>query len=494
VPDIHSASRRYGVLLPIPSLPASGPIGNLGAPARSWLDWLHRAGATIWQVLPTGPLGYGNSPYSSPSSFALNPLLLSVEDLLESGWIDERPHGSPPGPRIDYQVALQRLEPLLRRAWERLVDSSSPRREAFDSWRAQRQQAAWLDDWALFIALKAELDGRAWFDWPDEIRRRLPDALAGARARLSDEIAFHGFVQFLLAEQVASLRVYAQRLGIEILGDLPFYPALDSADVWSRQDLFDLGDNGRPRNVAGVPPDAFSRTGQLWGNPVYRWARHAADGYHWWAERVAAGLRIVDWLRIDHFRAFAAYWAVPAGHGTAVDGQWCPGPGEAFFEAMRTELGELPFVAEDLGIITDEVRQLRRDTGLRGMRVLQFGFETAASEHAPSRVPEDVIVYTGTHDNDTTRSWFTGLRGAERQRVLRHLAEPGRPHWSLLRLAMETPAGWAIAPVQDLLGLGSEARLNTPGHAVGQWAWRLETLPPTELADELRELAEATDR
>jgi len=351
-----------------------------------------------------------------------------------------------------------------------------------------------LDDWALYAALKHQFGGRSWLDWPEELRRREPQAIRDARQTLADEIGFHSFTQFLLSEQSSALRLAARRLGIELLGDLPYYPALDSADVWSRADLFDLDRNGRPHQVAGVPPDAFAKTGQLWGNPTYRWERHAADGYGWWIERVTTGLRFVDCLRLDHFRGFAAYWAVPGGERTAVGGQWLPGPGEAFFAALRQALGRLPFIAEDLGHITADVRHLRQRVGLPGMRVLQFAFETPDSEHLPERFPDDVVVYTGTHDNDTTRGWASHLRGAEKHRVLDHLGSLERIHWSLLRTAVDSPARWAVAPVQDLLGLGSTARLNTPGQSGGQWTWRLGELPGEELAGSVRQLVETSGR
>lgn len=497
VTDPSSCQRRFGVLLPVSSLPGPNGIGTLGEPANHWLEWLRRAGASIWQLLPLGPTGYGHSPYSSLSSFAGNPWLVSTEALARDGWIDGatesatelEPH------RIDYEAVARSKRERLRAAWRSSRTAPAARRSDLAEFREATEQREWLDDWALFAALKRELGGRSWLDWPAEIRLREGAALDDARTRLSDEIDYQTFVQFLFFDQLAALRRRARELGIELIGDLPFYPALDSADVWSRPELFDLDAAGRPRRVAGVPPDAFTDTGQLWGNPLYLWRTVAATRYRWWIERVRANLRFADRLRLDHFRGFSAYWAVPGDADTAAAGRWCRGPGPRLFEAVREALGSLPFVAEDLGLITETVRRLRTRLGIPGMRVLQFAFATPLSEHLPDRVPPDTVIYTGTHDNDTTRGWFEHLEDAERRRVLDYVeGSIEEIHWDLLRVAMASPADCAVAPVQDILGLGSSARLNFPGHSSNQWTWRLRELPDECLAERLGRLVETSGR
>jgi len=490
--------RRSGVLLPVSSLPGPDGIGNLGEHSVRWLDWLHRADVAIWQLLPLGPLGWGDSPYSSLSSFAGNPLLVSPDALARDGWISDEVLGSRPtddSAQVDYAGAARWTQRCLRAAWRRLPDASLDQRHRFERFREAPEQAFWLDDWTLFAALRAELEERCWLDWPREIRSREPEALAVARARLSKEIEYQTFVQFLFFDQLAAVRQQARRLGIELWGDLPFYPALDSADVWSHPELFELAPSGRPLRVAGVPPDAFTETGQLWGNPLYRWPQMAADGYRWWIARAEANLRLADRLRLDHFRGFASYWAVPAEARTAAEGTWESGPEDDLFAAIRQALGDLPFIAEDLGRITDAVRSLRRRVALPGMRVLQFAFDTPGSEHLPHQLPADVVVYTGTHDNDTTRGWFDGLSGRERQRVLDYVGgTEDDVHWSLLRAAWVSSAEIAIAPVQDLLGLDSGARLNVPGRSSDQWSWRLTDLPDNRLAERLARLIDVSDR
>jgi 4-alpha-glucanotransferase len=360
-------------------------------------------------------------------------------------------------------------------------------------------QAGWLADWTLFAALSGSpLTGgeRCWRRWPEALRRRDPAAVERARAALSAEVAFHGFVQFLFFEQVAALRRGAAALGIETIGDLPFYPALESADVWARPEIFDLDEGSRPRHVAGVPPDAYTDQGQLWGHPVLRWAEEPEACRRWWIERTRSALSQTDRVRLDHFRGYAAFWSVPADAETAAAGEWVEGPGAALFEAARAALGGLPFVAEDLGYITDDVRRLLADTGLPGMRVLQFAFgPEGAADHLPANVPEHGVYCTSTHDNDTARGWFATLGEAEARRVLETV--DGRPetvHRDLLRAALESRAELVLAPVQDLLGLGSEARLNTPGVSHGQWAWRLGAVPGEAVADDLRRLVESSGR
>lgn len=484
--------RRCGVLAHVSSLPGPHGIGDLGAAARDWLEWLSSAGMTVWQLLPLGPTGYGDSPYSALSSFAGNPLLIDLEPLVEAGLLtsaETRPEAPGRRDQVDFAAVRAHKEGLLRRAWSRL-SRKDPMRDAMEAFRRRPEQTVWLEEWASFAALKRSFDERSWLDWPEELRLREPAALAAAHRELGDEIGYRVFEQFLFASQWDRLRRRAEAHGIEILGDLPFYPALDSADVWAHRDLFELDPGGRPLLVAGVPPDAFSETGQLWGNPIYRWRRLAADGYGWWIARLAAALRRFDRLRLDHFRGYAAYWAVPAGARTAAGGRWVAGPGGRVFRTARRRLGTLPLVAEDLGRITPAVDRLRRRLGFPATRVLQFAFDDPASVHLPHRLPRDSVAYTGTHDNAPTRSWLGELEPDRARRCLAYTGGSAETvHWDLLRSAVLSPATAAIAPLQDLLGLGASARLNHPGRRSGQWCWRLDTPPGADLAARLRRLA-----
>lgn len=513
IPELISEPepRRAGVLLHPTSLPGPFGVGDLGPEADRFLDWLVDAGQRVWQILPLGPPGDGGSPYSALSSFAGNPLLISPERLAADGLLDrgelegakhDGVEGGASG-RVDFPAAAAAKAGLLRRAFERFDALRGELRDDHDAFLAAKEQH-WLDDWTLFAALGRRHPDRGFWDWPAELARREPEALDAARRELAREIAFEGFVQFQFFRQWRRVREAAHRRGIELFGDLPIYVARMSAEVWTRPDLFDLDDNLRPRAVAGVPPDYFSATGQLWGNPLYRWDRLAAEGYAWWAARLAAQLRLVDRLRLDHFRAFAAYWRIPASAETAVTGEWVDGPGDAFFEALRQRLGELPLVAEDLGEITPDVLELRDRLGLAGMRVLQFGLADPGSLHAPHHHTPRSVAYTGTHDNDTSVGWYRGLAPEARRRVRESCGLPPDEgpggcerdlHWHLIRLAYASVAELAIVPVQDVLGRGSEARLNTPGEAAGQWGWRLT---PGELGGDqaagLCRLTELTDR
>lgn len=489
--------RRYGVLAHLTSLPGPHGIGDLGASSLSWLDWLASAGAAIWQLLPVGPTGFGDSPYSALSSFAGNPLLIDLDELAELGLPGEptEPRESPSSPdRVDFAAVRHAKGAALGSAWERLRQRTGYR-DRLEAFRRADEQANWLEDWALYAALRRSLGESSWLDWPADLRRRDKGALDAARRELADEIDFEVFQQHLFTIQWDRLRDRAHRRGVEILGDLPFYPALDSADVWSRQDLFDLDSAGRPNLVAGVPPDAFTTTGQLWGNPVFRWRRMAESDYDWWVDRLAAALRRFDRVRLDHFRGFAAYWVVPSGDRTAAGGRWLRGPGGKPIRQALRRLGDLPLVAEDLGRITPAVRRLRRRLGFPGMRVLQFGFDDPASEHRPHRFPPGVVAYTGTHDNAPTRAWFADLSAAERQRALAYTGgEPETIHWDLLRSAMLSPAEIAIAPLQDALGLGPGTRLNRPGESRSQWSWRLPAAPGEAVARRLHRLAAISGR
>lgn len=493
------APRAAGVLLHLTSLPGDGGIGDLGDGAHQFLDWLEAAGQSIWQILPFQETGFGASPYGAASSFAGNRLLVSpvAATREEDGVVSTSPSPPPPATPglVQYEPARRWKDGALRRMWHETRDRSPEtlhrRTDAFIA-----SHADWLPDWALYAALKEELGGAPWTRWPEDLRRRRPTALAAAGDRLRDEIGYHVFVQYLFDRQWRSLREAARRRGIRLLGDLPLYPALDSADVWAHQRLFDLDDDGTPRHVAGVPPDYFSATGQLWGSPVYDWHRMAADGFDWWIRRLRFLLDRVDLLRLDHFRGFAAYWRVPGDAADARGGEWVGGPGTDFFDAVAQRLGALPLVAEDLGVITPDVEELRQRYRLPGMKVLQFGFDEPDNEHLPHHHTPDHVVYTATHDNDTSRGWFDGLAEPSRRRVLEYL-EPGSEPISraLVRCAHQSVASLAIVPAQDLLDLGSDARMNVPGRADGNWRWRLERGElSAAIGRDLRRLTELSGR
>ena len=493
--------RRAGILLHPTSLPGPFGVGDLGPAADRFLAWLATAGVSVWQTLPLNVTGLGGSPYTPASAFAGNPTLLSPERLRDDGLVTEGELATAPGGEAG-RVHLDGVESwkrgLLRAAWERFRRQPSDGRLAQEmaTFETHPEQAPWLDDWALFAALKSHLGGSSWLDWPPELRDRRPEALRAARAELAGELAYRRFVQFLFFRQWAAVRAGAEARGVEILGDLPIYVALDSADVWAHRDLFDLDERGRPRTVAGVPPDYFSETGQRWGNPIYRWGRIRDSGYAWWIDRMRANFRLAHRVRIDHFRGLVAFWRVPADEETAVRGEWSPGPGIELFDALADALGELALVAEDLGEITPDVEELRVELGLPGMRVLQFGFD-AGSPHAPHRLTADTVVYTGTHDNDTTRGWLATADAATRARALDYLdATPDTIHRALLRAAWVAPSELAVAPLQDVLGLGPEARMNTPGEPAGNWSWRLadEAALDEGRAARLRRLTEVAER
>ena len=503
---IRAMSRRAaGILLHPTSLPGRFGIGDLGPTAERFLDWLREAAQCWWQVLPLGPPETHASPYTCLSAFAGNPLLISPERLGDDSLLDaadlEDATAGPPK-RVDFAAVAAWKEKLLRRSWERFkVSAPDGLRDEMAAFATAPEQR-WLDDWTLFMASRRHHEGRPWWQWDPALKDRDPDALAAVRQSSADELGYHGYLQFLFFRQWTRLREEAHRRGVRILGDLPIYVALDSAEVWTRRELFELDDAGRPLAVAGVPPDYFSADGQLWGNPLYRWDRMAADGYTWWIDRLAANLRLADRVRLDHFRGFAGYWRVPAGAATAAAGEWVKGPGQALFRAFatalgKTALGELPLVAEDLGDITPDVDALREAAGLPGIRVLQFGFDDAASVHAAHNLRRRSVVYTGTHDNDTAAGWFESLDGEARQRVRDYcgLTSDGDLHRAVIRLAYASVAELAVVPLQDVLGLGSAARMNTPSRAGGNWAWRCrEGELSGHAARRLRRLAELTGR
>ena len=473
------ARRASGILLHPTSLPGLFGIGDLGEGAHAFLKWLQEAGQSIWQMLPLVPAGPSHSPYDGASAFAGNPLLISPHDLVEHGFLHPTDLERVPvfdDRRVDYGGVGAWKAGLLRTAWHRFQEGATTRqRDELEEWVHRPEQDSWLDDWALFISLKARFDGKPWSDWPADLRSREPDSLSAARQELEDEIGYRCFVQYLFTIQWSRLKEAAARRQIELLGDMPFYVAHDSADVWARRHLFKVTADGQPICVAGVPPDYFSETGQRWGNPVFSWDQHQEDGYRWWTQRVGHSLRLYDRVRIDHFRAFAAYWEIDAQQPTATHGHWAPGPGADLFAKLRTNLGSLPLVAEDLGHITPDVRELRQRLGLPGMKVVQFGFDAHDSEHLPHNFDRDIVAYTGTHDNDTAVGWLGKLDADRRQAVLDYIGGDGsESHWDLIRCTLNSHADRAILPIQDVLGLDSRHRMNTPGSSQGNWEWRLQ--------------------
>jgi 4-alpha-glucanotransferase len=467
--------RSAGILLHPTSLPGPYGIGDLGPAAYQWVDWLVRARQTYWQVLPLGPTGYGDSPYQCFSAFAGNPYLISPELLQRDDLLlGEDVAGSEfPADRVDYGPVIQFKVRLLSQAWERFKSGTAPHlRKPFEDFC--RQETAWLDDYALFMALKDTHGGRSWVEWPPEEHQRQPAALERARTHLSDGMGLHKFRQFLFFRQWRELKQYANQHGVRLIGDAPIFVSSDSADVWSHPKLFLLDKENKPIYVAGVPPDYFSRTGQLWGNPLYDWDALKRTGYAWWVARLRVTLQQVDLIRLDHFRGFEAYWEIPAGNPTAEIGRWVKGPGADLFTTLRRELGSLPIIAEDLGVITPEVEALRDRFHLPGMRILQFAFGGAAENRfLPHNYEHNTIVYTGTHDNDTTRGWYAMLSDHERHLVRRYLGRDGSDiAWDLLRLAWSSVADYALAPLQDVLNLGTEGRMNLPGSATDNWGWR----------------------
>jgi 4-alpha-glucanotransferase len=471
--------RASGVLLHPTSLPGPHGSGDLGREARIFVDWLVTAGQTLWQVLPLGGIGPGNSPYMSNSAFAGNPLLIDLQELHQQGWLDAADLVPVPGllaAWIDYAVVYPfRMERLARAARRFAAQGSTAQRADFEHFRNEHRD--WLDDYTLFMALCEHHAWVDWCEWPAPLARRDPKALAAAREAHAERIAFWEFCQWRFFRQWAALHAYANGKGVRIIGDAPIFIAYLSAEVWANPALFELDPVGRPTVVAGVPPDFFSATGQRWGNPLYRWSEHAEDGYAWWIERVRRSMELVDILRIDHFRGFAAHWEIPVAEPTAVHGRWVPGPGEALFDAIGRALGPLPIIAEDLGVITPDVVALRRRFGFPGMCILQFAFGGDASNpYLPHHHEHDTVVYTGTHDNDTVAGWWSKAGDRERNFARGYLATDGHDMpWVMIRTAMASVADTCVHPMQDVLALPSECRMNHPGHASGWWTWRLES-------------------
>jgi 4-alpha-glucanotransferase len=469
-------SRGSGILLHPTSLPGPDGIGDLGDGAYRFVDWLVQAQQRYWQVMPLVPTGYGDSPYAAFSAFAGNPLLISLDILIGDGLLDPHAFRSTPFAEgvVNYAGTRAHKDRALRAAFQRFSDQEPPDLTAeFQKFKAE--ESWWLDSFCLFTALKLEQGSGVWSDWPDDLKHRHPAAIEAARERLDEEIRFHAFCQWLFRRQWYALRVYANEHDVQIIGDIPIFVAFDSADVWANPDLFRLDEHLEPVVVAGVPPDYFSRDGQRWGNPLYDWSAMAANGYRWWIDRFRALLALVDVIRIDHFRGFAANWSVPASAPTAVEGWWDRGPGRALFDAVHENLGSAPIVVEDLGLITQDVIALREDLGLPGMAVLQFAFDDRPENvYLPHNLDRRSVIYSGTHDNQTTVGWFATAPEHIRAQVLSYLGRDGSDiAWDFIRAALNSQALISIFPMQDVLRLGDEARMNTPGRADGNWTWRM---------------------
>ena len=470
-------TRSAGIILHPTSLPGPDGIGDLGPEAYQWVRFLKSSGCDLWQVLPLGPTGYGDSPYQAFSAFAGNPYLISPallldDELLEGEDLADRPDF--PANQVDFGPVIQWKLTLLDRAYERfqkqVASGLAAEMEAF-----QAGQAGWLNDYALFMAIKEAQGGISWDNWPEALRNRQPEALAAFVRQNPQAARKHIFRQFLFFRQWLQLKAFANKNGIRIIGDIPIFVAYDSAEVWARPELFFLDEKGKPTVVAGVPPDYFSPTGQLWGNPLYRWDVHAQSGYTWWIERVRAMLNLIDIIRVDHFRGFAGYWEVAAGMPTAEIGQWVPGPGAGLFYAIENTLGGLPIIAEDLGEITPDVIELREKLNLPGMKVLQFSFSGDPHEpFLPHNYPVNCVAYTGTHDNDTSLGWYQQAPEKERDFARRYLARTGEDlPWDMIRVVWASAAATTLAPLQDFLCLDSSGRMNMPGQPSGNWSWRV---------------------
>lgn len=480
-------SRASGIILHPTSLPGPDGIGDLGPEAYRWVNFLSDAGCKLWQVLPLGPTGYGDSPYQCFSAFAGNPYLVSPALLLEDGLLKrsdlaDRPEFIPN--HIDYGEAIQWKLTLLDRAYENFKHKTgSPLWKAYHDF--VENESYWLSDFALFMAIKEAHGGVSWDNWAQALRNRDKDALKQFKQNEADRIQRHAFRQFLFFRQWLDLKAHANNKDIQIIGDIPIFVAYDSADAWANPDLFFLDTEGKPTVVAGVPPDYFSPTGQLWGNPLYKWDMHRQQNFHWWIQRMQATLRLVDIVRLDHFRGFAGYWEVPFGMPTAEIGRWVKGAGAELFQAMRDALGDLPIIAEDLGVITPDVVELRDQFNLPGMKVFQFAFTTDPLDpFLPHNYESNCVAYTGTHDNDTALGWYMSAPEKERDFIRRYLARAGDDiAWDMIRAVWSSVAVFALAPMQDVLGLGNEARMNLPGRASGNWTWRLhpDALSPAVL-------------
>jgi 4-alpha-glucanotransferase len=497
--------RASGILLHPTSLPGRFGIGDLGNEAYRFADFLAQTGQRLWQILPLGPTGYGNSPYQCLSDRAGNHILISPEKLLDGGFLEHDDLNNLPvfpDSHVDYNAVTDLKDRILQKSFEVFKKGSkSTQQEEFNNFCIQN--VAWLDTFSLYMAIKDAHGLTGWTEWEDDIKWRKPEALKSWNDRLQDRINYHKYLQYHFFKQWSELKQYCNARGIRIIGDIPIFIALDSAEVWENPDLFHLDENGKPTVVAGVPPDYFCETGQLWGNPIYRWDVMEKDGFTWWIERVRAVGLLVDIIRIDHFRGFEKYWEIPATDTTAKNGRWVPTPGVKLFKAIGRSLGAFPIIAEDLGVITPEVDALREQFNIPGMRVLQFAFgnDPKADDYKPHNYIKNCVVYTGTHDNNTTIGWFAGgdiglttlakkESDKERQLAMRYIGTDGHEvNWDFIRLASMSVADTAIIPMQDILGLGSEARMNLPGTTSGNWTWRFtfDMLTP-EMKEKLKEM------
>lgn len=489
--------RRCGVLMPVSSLPSRFGIGGFSREAYDFVDFLSASGQALWQILPLGPTGYGDSPYQSFSTFAGNPYYISLDTLIEEGLLTEEECasanvGNDPG-KVDYEKIYHTRFALLRKAFER---SDLKKDKEYKTFVEENKQ--WLKDYAMYMAIKDASGGVSWIEWDEEIRLRKPKAMARYEKNLADDITFYSYQQYLFSKQWTALKKYANGKGISIVGDIPIYVAFDSADTWANPELFWLDEENVPIAVAGCPPDAFSATGQLWGNPLYKWEYHEETGYAWWMRRLAHCFDIYDIVRIDHFRGFDEYWAIPYGDGTAENGEWKKGPGYQLFAVMKKTLGNRAVIAEDLGFLTPSVLKLVKKTGYPGMKVLQFAFDAGGeSAYLPHKYNNNCVVYTGTHDNDTVNGWISSLGRkdlafAKKYLNVRRNADLGE---SLIRTALGSVADTAIIPMQDYLGLGGDARINTPSTLGGNWEWRMVQGMCTEtLSAHMLELAQIYGR
>ena len=493
--------RSSGILFHPTSLPGKYGIGTLGKEAYAFIDFLKKSRQKLWQIFPLGPTGYGDSPYQSFSSFAGNPYLIDFDLLIEAHLLSEEDlrdvFFGDNEEYIDYGAIYNQKYPLLRKAYENFKSSDNHEmKENLEHFK--RENASWLNDYSLYISLKNHFNGLPWNEWAHDIKNREHGAMEHYRNELADDIEYHNFIQFLFFKQWGDVKRYANENGIKIIGDIPIFVAADSSDAWANPEIFLFDEERKPVKVAGVPPDYFSATGQLWGNPLYNWEKLRDTNYNWWVERVRANLSTCDIIRIDHFRGFEAYWAVPYGDDTAINGQWEPGPGIDLFNAIKSQLGELPIIAEDLGLMTQGVIDLREATGFPGMKILGFAFDSGEeNDYLPHTYTKNCVVYTGTHDNDTLIGWFQKAKEEDRQFARDYLnsRSDDEIHWDAIRGAWSSVASMAISPVQDFLGLGSEARINTPGVAAGNWQWRLRHGVLTdELAERIAKLTRVYSR
>ena len=492
--------RSSGILMPVASLDSDYGIGCLDDAAYRFVDQLEKAGQAYWQILPMGPTGYGDSPYQSFSTFAGNPYFISLKELIRRGYLtreecEKSTEGMTDG-CIRYDLLYQRRFALLRKAFAASGIETDPGFNAF-----VKDNSHWLPDYALFMAIKDSKGGQSWSQWEEDIRMRRPEAMMSCRNRLMDDVNFYQFLQYEFACQWDKLKTYANEKGIRIIGDIPIYVAMDSADAWSEPSLFQLDKKGNPVRVAGCPPDAFSKTGQLWGNPLYDWEQHKKQKYAWWVERIRKCFQWYDVVRIDHFRGFDEYYAIPYGDKTAEKGKWMPGPGMELFTALKKELGDMPIIAEDLGFLTDSVRELLEDTGYPGMKIMQFAFDSREdSDYLPYRYERNSVAYTGTHDNSTTYSWWGELHKEDKAVALRYLNRSSftsrkKLTWDLICLAMSSVSDLCVIPLQDYLCLSNEARINTPSTLGGNWQWRVKRGALTDsLCEKIRQMTKLYGR